>query len=254
MADERYDLSYPGETVERLLSIIADIVIPERLSQLINDTGFITSSSVPTKTSDLTNDSGFITGAAVPTKVSQLTNDTGYSTAADLSAEEARAMAAESLLASIASLTEETDRATGAEGALQSAIEDILAKIPNQATDQNQLADKAFVNSSINSNTANLVTNNGVPFTSLAQLQQVTASNNDYAYVVTTVEGGTYYDRYKYNGSTWELEYRVNSTVFTAAQWNAINSNITAALVEKLENLPDEAVAITTSEINEICV
>ena len=36
------------------------INIPTQTSQLINNSGFITSSSLPTKTSDLTNDSGFI--------------------------------------------------------------------------------------------------------------------------------------------------------------------------------------------------
>ncbi len=54
--------------------------IPQSTSDLVNDSGFITSAAVPTKTSDLTNDSGFITSAAVPTAVSELTNDSGYIT------------------------------------------------------------------------------------------------------------------------------------------------------------------------------
>lgn len=41
-------------------------VVPDRTSQLTNDSGYITSASVPTKTSDLTNDSGYITGSQVP--------------------------------------------------------------------------------------------------------------------------------------------------------------------------------------------
>ena len=80
--------------------------MPTKVSDLTNDTGFITSSAVPTKVSELTNDSNFITtnsvgkatltiqkngsqvaqfGAnatsnvtaniTVPTKVSDLTND-----------------------------------------------------------------------------------------------------------------------------------------------------------------------------------
>ena len=36
--------------------------------------------SVPTKVSELQNDSGYITAAAIPTKVSQLENDSGYIT------------------------------------------------------------------------------------------------------------------------------------------------------------------------------
>lgn len=56
------------------------INIPTSTSDLTNDSGFITSSSLPTKTSDLTNDSGFITSSSLPTKVSDLTNDVGYIT------------------------------------------------------------------------------------------------------------------------------------------------------------------------------
>ena len=56
--------------------------IPQSTSDLVNDSGFITSASLPTKTSDLTNDSGYITSAAVPTAVSELTNDSGYITSA----------------------------------------------------------------------------------------------------------------------------------------------------------------------------
>lgn len=70
--------------------------VPTKVSELTNDSGFITSAdlpepvTVPTKTSELTNDSGFITAEAlpefqnVPTKVSELTNDAGYITSADV--------------------------------------------------------------------------------------------------------------------------------------------------------------------------
>ena len=40
--------------------------------------------TVPTAVSDLTNDSGYITSAALPTDVSDLTNDVGYQTASDV--------------------------------------------------------------------------------------------------------------------------------------------------------------------------
>lgn len=59
--------------------------IPTKVSDLTNDSGFITDADVPTKTSDLTNDSGFITSSSVPTKVSDLTNDSGYITSASVS-------------------------------------------------------------------------------------------------------------------------------------------------------------------------
>ena len=77
-------------------------VIPDKTSQLDNDSGYITNSAltgyakkteIPTKTSELTNDSGYITNTAlepyaktadVPTKTSQLTNDSGFITDATL--------------------------------------------------------------------------------------------------------------------------------------------------------------------------
>ena len=59
--------------------------IPTKLSQLANDTGFITSAALPTKLSQLANDTGFITSAALPTKLSQLANDTGFITHQDIS-------------------------------------------------------------------------------------------------------------------------------------------------------------------------
>ena len=77
-------------------------VIPDKTSQLDNDSGYITNSAltgyakkteIPTKTSELTNDSGYITNTAlepyakttdVPTKTSQLNNDSGFITDAAL--------------------------------------------------------------------------------------------------------------------------------------------------------------------------
>ena len=48
-------------------------------------------------------------------------------------------------------------------------------------------------------------------------------------------------DRYKYNGTAWALEYSLNNSGFTAAQWEAINSAITGELVTKLADLPTNA-------------
>ena len=98
-----------------------------------------------------------------------------------------------------------------------------------------------FVNSSIATNTANYISNNGGPFTSVEQLNAYTGTvtNNDYAFVNgIDSDGNTYYDRYKatVKGSsvTWSLEYRLNNSSFTAAQWFAINSGITSVLVANI--------------------
>lgn len=58
--------------------VTINLTVPLKVSELINDTGFITNAGIPTKTSQLTNDSGFITNAGIPTKTSQLTNDSGF--------------------------------------------------------------------------------------------------------------------------------------------------------------------------------
>ena len=124
-----------------------------------------------------------------------------------------------------------------------SAISAIEEKIPTQASAQNQLADKDFVNSSIGTNTANYINDNGEPFTSIAALEAYsgTVTNNDYAFVTgTDSAGNTYYDRYKatVSGSTvtWAKEYRLNNSAFTAAQWAALNSGITAQIVASIVN------------------
>lgn len=122
--------------------------------------------------------------------------------------------------------------------ALQDEIDGINAKIPTQASASNQLADKAFVNSSIATNTAEF---KGT-YNSLEDLEHTvtTANANDYAYVISTdAVGNTLYNRYKYvEGIGWVFEYALNNSSFTATQWAAIQSGITAALVAKLNNLP----------------
>ena len=67
-------------------NVTINLTVPLKVSELINDTGFITNAAIPSKTSQLTNDSGFITNAdiSIPTKTSQLTNDTGFITNAGI--------------------------------------------------------------------------------------------------------------------------------------------------------------------------
>lgn len=125
---------------------------------------------------------------------------------------------------------------------LDDRLDAVESKIPSAATAQNQLADKNFVNSSIATNTGSYISDNGQPFTSLADLQAYsgTLTNNDYAFVVgTDQQGNTTYTRYKYNANTqtWAVEYVLNNSSFTANQWAAINSGITSGDVSKLTGL-----------------
>lgn len=88
---------------------------------------------------------------------------------------------------------------------VQASINDIEDLIPSQASDQNQLADKDFVNSSIATNTANFMGT----YTTLADIQAIqNPTNNDYAFLQTTDSAGnTQFDRYKYSSENSQWLY-----------------------------------------------
>ena len=133
----------------------------------------------------------------------------------------------EGLIESEASTRASTD------ATLNNNINTINSKIPSQASKTNQLADKDFVNSSIATNTANFIGT----FTDIEELKRQPATNNDYAFWLTTDSAGNIlFKRYKYIASTnsWVFEYDLNNSSFTSEQWLAIQSGITAVLVAKL--------------------
>ena len=68
MANEIKSINGRKVCDEKAREDIASIVIPSKLSELTNDSGFLTADdiNVPTKTSELTNDSGFITADDIP--------------------------------------------------------------------------------------------------------------------------------------------------------------------------------------------
>ena len=184
---------------------------------------------------ELNNNAGYITGIDSSDVITALgftpynsTNPDGYITSASLP--------------TLADLTTEAQLAAINSGATTvnigqiatntSNISTINNKIPAQASSSNQLADKAFVNSSIASSTANFIGT----FNSVADLEAYsgTLTNNDYAFVIgTDGDGNTIYNRYKYTTATnppsWEFEYELNNSNFTASQWAAINSGVTSA-------------------------
>lgn len=130
---------------------------------------------------------------------------------------------------------------------LESNLDGLEELVPAQATTQNQLADKAFVNSSVQTATANFRGNwatwADVPSDASQYPQDYAGSRtptvNDYMVVqdvVVSGNEGTW--RYKYTGTWatdgkngWTPEYQVNETPMTAAQLAAINSGITSGLV-----------------------
>lgn len=120
----------------------------------------------------------------------------------------------------------------------KSNLEGIIEKIPSQASAENQLADKDFVNSSIATNTAEFKGTHN----SLEELQIIAADANDYGFVVSKdSDGNTVYNRYKYvEGQGWVFEYALNNSSFTAAQWAAIQSGITSGDVAKIKEIDKE--------------
>ena len=228
------------------------------------DAQILNKPTIPSKTSQLTNDSGYITDAGV-TSFNGQTGAVTYTSPAEtdpvFKASPAYGISSSDISswnAKQPALTFDSTPTAGSSNPVTSSgikayvdahqsdtseieaeIDAIEAKIPSAASSINQLADKAFVNSSIATNTA---TFKGT-FNSLAELQQVTgATNNDYAFVIEyDAQGNEYYDRYKYNGSTWVFEYKIESTPFTADQWAAIQSGITSGDVTKLAALPTNA-------------
>lgn len=123
-----------------------------------------------------------------------------------------------------------------------SAISTINWKIPSAATTSNQLADKNYVDDSINSVTAYYITKNAQwdQWATRAELFAATTfysgwvvrvpTKNDYTIVLADEQHDNATTRYIYNNG-WEYQYTVNETALTQAQLNALNSWITAAKV-----------------------
>ncbi|MCH5315500.1 MAG: hypothetical protein J1E81_06270 [Eubacterium sp.] len=136
-------------------------------------------------------------------------------------------------------------------------FEQINSLIPSSTTAENQLANEAFVNSSINNMAAFYIESNaqGDAWPTRDSLLNATTfynagqarvpTTNDYATVLADesqpqgADGSYPTTRYSYQGGTypngqWGFQYVVNNTSLTQAQVNAINSGITKELVEQI--------------------
>lgn len=131
-------------------------------------------------------------------------------------------------------INNEITRATGVENNINSKVTTIESKIPTTASADNQLADKAFVNSSINAVAATFRGN----FATKAALDTWQTENpgvakqNDYAIVQQdeTHDGEQW--RYLFQDGAWVAQYKVNDAPFTEEQNAAINSTITKTIVD----------------------
>ena len=134
-------------------------------------------------------------------------------------------------------------------------VEGIQELVPSQASSQNQLADKNFVNSSINAIAAFYITydSQGNPFPTKAALSSATTfysggetrvpTRNDYCLVLADETHGNASCRYVYTGQypngQWDFQFVVNESPLTSDQVAAINSGITSALVQQIPNKAD---------------
>lgn len=181
----------------------------------------------------------------------------------NIDAEELRAKGAER--ANAQAIADEEIRAKAAEKVNADDIDIIEGKIPAQASAQNQLADKRYVDDKVATDTAtfrgsyNQVSDLGLSIDAThaevgaalaeamaALVPPIVPDNNDYCYVQVPDADETpteieRVDRYKFNSTDWVFEYSIISSGFTAAQWAALNSGITSGHVEKLNLLPTNA-------------
>lgn len=127
-----------------------------------------------------------------------------------------------------------------------------IPAVPTKVSDlinDSDFANKTFVNSSITTNTATFRGTSQPNLTEeqfLSWANTLTKTNNDYVFWNTTDSNGNIqFKRYKYNGSSWEYEYTLNNSSFTAEQWASINSGATT---DKLNNyIKRDTVAIVNN-------
>lgn len=124
-------------------------------------------------------------------------------------------------------------------GELQDRATKLENVIPQEASAQNKLADKDYVNQHISENSATFRGTSAKGLTEqefLDWANTLEKENNDYVFW-DTVDGDsdTIFKRYKYNGQQWVYEYTVTSDNFTPAQWAAINSGLTSTDKQSLD-------------------
>ena len=254
-------------TAQTVSEKTVNITVPTDTSDLTNNAGYITSSSLPTvnnatitfqkngstvETITLNQSADETVNFAIPTQASDINavptsrtiNNKALSANISLDSTDVGALSSSTTINDLTTTAQQNALNSGATSTNigqiatnTSAISTINGKIPSEASSSNQLADKSFVNSSIATNTAYFIGT----FQSVADLEAYsgTLTNNDYAFVETTDSAGnTLYDRYKYTTATtpasWQFEYELNNSSFTANQWAAINSDANSTNIAQI--------------------
>ena len=148
-------------------NVTINLTVPLKVSELINDTGFITNAGIPSKTSQLTNDTGFITNAdiSIPTKTSQLTNDTGFITNADISIpSKTSQLENDSGFITNAAIPTKTSQLTNDSGFITNADISIPSKTSQLTNDSGFITNAAIpTKTSQLTNDSGFITNAGIP-------------------------------------------------------------------------------------------
>ena len=136
---------------------------------------------------------------------------------------------------------------SGGSSEITGRLDEIEGKIPSTANTDNKLADKAYVDESINSSSAFFRGSFQTKAALLAVQWQTSSpttanyvSNNDFAYVAADESHSNEAWRYSYvyesggQNNGWTAQYRINETPLTQEQLAAINSGITSEKVAEI--------------------
>mgnify|MGYP003289907478 CR=1 FL=1 len=142
---------------------------------------------------------------------------------------------------------------------ITSELDDIKSLIPDEATSANKLADKAYVDTSVEQNAAKYLTmTQGTPFDTYADLTAATsywygsesgvsATKNDYTIVTNDETHSGSVTRYVYQNGSWNFQYVVDNSPMTPEQLAALNSTITLA---KVQNYDSTSATVNTNSAN----
>lgn len=204
---------------------------------------FSNTPTIPTDNCQLANGCWYAKTCDIPTNNCQLANWCGYTTCTwTLTASNISNTAYGSSWSGVTTVAP-------SKNAVYAKVNSIDELIPSAATCSNQLADKDYVNDSINSVTAFYITKNaaGDQFATYAELAAATVfyswwvvrvpTRNDYAIVLDDETHDDEVTRYIYNNG-WEYQYTINESPLTTAQINALNSWITATKVSCYDAIP----------------
>ncbi len=242
-----------------IASVLATVAITGSYTDLSNKPTIPTVDQNYSATSDNAQ-SGTAVASAISSKQDTITGAATTITSSNLTTSRALISNSSGKVAVSDTTSTELGYVHGVTSSIQTQFSTITEKIPSVATASNQLADKAFVNSSIANMAANYVTSDaqGDNFATKAALlsgpyyykgQSYTLTNNDYALVESDETKNNATTRYMYDGTQWNFQYIVNDTPFTQAQLDAINSNINSNLVSAYNtHVADTTIHVTSTD------